>query len=85
MTLLHLTKIKYEFQQVNTPVSTGPGNASSFKVPKKEDYLEMSDSKEKSLQNLVEALLLGDAFLALRKARTASLGNIRTIRTGTLK
>ena len=53
MTLLHLAKIKYEFQQVNTPVSTGPGNA-TFKVPRKEDYLEMSDSKEKSLQNLVE-------------------------------
>ena len=43
MTLLYLAKIKYEFQQVTIPVSTGPGNVSQ--LPKKEDYLEMNEAK----------------------------------------
>ena len=50
MTLLYLAKIKYEFQQVTIPVSTGPGNVSQ--LPKKEDYLEMNEAKP--IQNLVE-------------------------------
>ena len=54
MTLLSLAKVRYEFQQVSTPVegteskSGGGGNAPKLM---KENYLEVPENPSKSLRN----------------------------------
>ena len=48
MTLLSLAKVRYEFQQVSTPVETQDGTQN--KPLQKEDYLEVPEDPSKSLK-----------------------------------
>lgn len=55
MTLLSLAKVRYEFQQVSTPVegteSDSGGQKGSGPMLMKEDYLEVPEDPSKSLRN----------------------------------
>ena len=53
MTLLSLAKVRYEFQQVSTPVESTESDSGGKNGPElmKEDYLEVPEDPGKSLRN----------------------------------